>query len=154
MESKHYLVSMLHPPCLPAWTEIEENTGINVPGLGLFKAWLWQKHQIKPGNSHVVETDKAMMPPIELLKRWHQISSLVSLRQQSCSELSSSLDNVLILSVGSISCCRVLIVVSSLYSFDFYVLGDVHWWVRNPSCGLNKCLVYTTAELRARVVAT
>ena len=27
--------------------------------------------------------------------------------------------------ISVISCCRVLIVVSSLYSFDFYVLGDV-----------------------------
>ena len=30
----------------------------------------------------------------------------------------------------------------------------LHWWVRNPSRGLNRCLVYTTAELRASVVAT
>ena len=30
----------------------------------------------------------------------------------------------------------------------------VHWWVRNPSRGLNKCLVFTTTDLRARVVAT
>ena len=29
----------------------------------------------------------------------------------------------------------------------------LHWWIRNPSRGLNKGLVYTTAELRARVVA-
>ena len=28
-------------------------------------------------------------------------------------------------SISVISCCQVLIVVSSLYSFDFYVLGDV-----------------------------
>ena len=28
-------------------------------------------------------------------------------------------------SISVISCCRVLIVISSLYAFDFYVLGDV-----------------------------
>ena len=28
-------------------------------------------------------------------------------------------------SISVISCCRVIIVVLSLYSFDFYVLGDV-----------------------------
>ena len=28
-------------------------------------------------------------------------------------------------SISVISCCRVLIVVSSLYSFDFYVLEDI-----------------------------
>ena len=30
----------------------------------------------------------------------------------------------------------------------------LHCWVRNPSRGLSKCLAYTTAELRASVVAT
>ena len=55
-------------------------------------------------------------------------------------------------SISVISCCRVLIVVSSLCSFDFYVLGDVAQ--RNPKLGLNTCFVYTTAELRARIVAT
>ena len=57
-------------------------------------------------------------------------------------------------SISVISCCNVRIVVSSMYS-DFNVLGDVALMrVKNPSHGLNKCLVYTTAELRTRVVAT
>ena len=37
------------------------------------------------------------------------------------------------------------IVVSSLYSFDFYVLGDI---ALMNSRGLNKWVVYTTTELR------
>ena len=45
--------------------------------------------------------------------------------------------------------CRALIVVLSLNLFDFYILENV----RNPSRGPIKCLVYTTAELRTRVVA-
>ena len=57
-------------------------------------------------------------------------------------------------SISIISCCRDLIVVSSLFSFDFFMfLEMLHWWVRNLSRGLNICLVYTKAELRARVVA-
>ena len=57
-------------------------------------------------------------------------------------------------SISVIFYCRVLIVVSSLYSFDFCVLGDDALIVRNPSRGLNKSLVYTTAEVRARLMAT
>ena len=52
-----------------------------------------------------------------------------------------------------------LAVESSLYvhrciRLVFLFSEMLHWWVRNPSRELNKCLVYITAELRARVVAT
>ena len=57
-------------------------------------------------------------------------------------------------SISDISCYWVLIVVSSQYSFDFYVLGDVALMCWNPSRRLNKCLKDTTAEVRARVVGT
>ena len=47
---------------------------------------------------------------------------------------------------------------SSLFHFCIRLIcmfsEMLHWWVRNPSRGLNKCRVYTTAELRARFVAT
>ena len=33
MESKHYLINKLRPPCLLAWTEIKENMRINVWGV-------------------------------------------------------------------------------------------------------------------------
>ena len=51
-----------------------------------------------------------------------------------------------------ISFYRVLIVAPTLYSFYFYVSEMLHWWVRNPSRGLYKCLVYTKAKLWARAV--
>ena len=57
-------------------------------------------------------------------------------------------------SISFISCSRIFIVVSSLYSFDFMFLEMLHWWVRNPLRGLNKCLLYTTAEIRTRVVVS
>ena len=47
-----------------------------------------------------------------------------------------------------------LIVVSSLYLFDFYFLGDVALMSKKPSRGLNKCFVYTMEELREMVLAT
>ena len=41
----------------------------NVRGLeNLFLAWLWQNIRYKCENSHIVGTDKGMMPPIEFLK--------------------------------------------------------------------------------------
>ena len=56
-------------------------------------------------------------------------------------------------SISVISCYLVLVVVSSLYLFDFYVLVDVALMNLKPSHRLNKYFVYTTAELGARVVA-
>ena len=52
-------------------------------------AWLWHKY-LKSGNCHIVGIDKVMMPPIELLKERHELSSFISLSQDSCSEQSSS----------------------------------------------------------------
>ena len=54
----------------------KESTGINGHVLE-------SNIRYKSGNSSTVGIDKVMMPPIELLKCWHQFSHLVSLRQQS-----------------------------------------------------------------------
>ena len=36
------------------------------------------------------------------------------------------------ITISVISCCRVLFVVSSLYSFDIYILGDVAMMSKKP----------------------
>ena len=57
------------------------------------------KNRNNSGNSHIVHVvgiDK-LMSPIELFQCWHQLSSLISLGQQSCSKQFSSFNKVLIL---------------------------------------------------------
>ena len=66
---------------------------------GVCKISLWlgcgKNSRHKSENSYITEIDKVMMPPIELLKCWHQFSYLISLIQQSCREQPSSFGKVL-----------------------------------------------------------
>ena len=118
MESKHYMVSTLRPPCLSTWTENNLCPGL-ISLISLFMARLWQKHQIQVLKQQQCSDCSDMMPPTELLKCVHQFSSLVSLSQQSHSEQSFSSDKDLGPVVQS-----VVSLTSSLRFISLTVLAD------------------------------